>query len=323
VTSRRITLVLAAALAALPARAFADDAATHAEHAQALYNVGKFAEAAAELETAYQLDPENTRILFNLAQAYRMAGDFEKAAFELHRYLEDPRADEKPEAQRRLAEVEAELNVAAEKAAAIKATQDELARTKDALAKAQAQVADLQTPKPEKLHVALESGNSLIYLVGAHTHTTAQHGRLRWMFVLYRGDAVTLEHGPVITFNPIPYTATDGSGQNAVWTTITYDVEARGDLSKHWFVQGGLGAGFGDFAGMKDGNPFGMNGAQLSNTGNLVARADLMFGYRWTHAVSSVVETSVTVSTKPDGFRMELSGPLAHDYFTLGLHVFL
>src|SRR5260221_508066 len=128
--------------------AFADDAQTHAERAAALYNVSKFAEAAGELETAYQLEPTNSRILFNLAQAYRMAGNLERAAFLLHRYLEAPNADEKPEAERRLAEIETQLKDSADNAAAIKATNTALDKAKADLAAAQARVAELEAPKP-------------------------------------------------------------------------------------------------------------------------------------------------------------------------------
>src|ERR1700690_4301321 len=55
-----------------------DVATAHVRKATAAYNLGKYADAAKEYEAAYEqtLDPN---LLFNIAQAYRLAGDREKA----------------------------------------------------------------------------------------------------------------------------------------------------------------------------------------------------------------------------------------------------
>jgi tetratricopeptide (TPR) repeat protein len=82
---RPIVLVLLAAVpvaaaAEEPANPPASEARLHYQKGTALFNLGEFADAAAEYKEAYKALNEPV-FLYNIAQAYRLAGDYEKAAF--------------------------------------------------------------------------------------------------------------------------------------------------------------------------------------------------------------------------------------------------
>ena len=68
----------------------ADETSVAREHAQkgkAFMDLGKYSEAAAEYEAAYA-DKQDPTLLLNLAQAYRMAGNGNKAMFFYRKYLQ-------------------------------------------------------------------------------------------------------------------------------------------------------------------------------------------------------------------------------------------
>jgi tetratricopeptide (TPR) repeat protein len=80
---RTLALVLLAAAAAAaeePANPPASEARLHYQKGTALFNLGEFADAAGEYKEAYKALNEPV-FLYNIAQAYRLAGDYEKAAF--------------------------------------------------------------------------------------------------------------------------------------------------------------------------------------------------------------------------------------------------
>jgi hypothetical protein len=311
-------------LAAASARADnASDAAAHAKHAEVLYNLGKFADAAAELEKAYELDPD-VGYLFNLASAYRMAGNLDRAAFVLRRYIDTPDATQRAEAQTRLDEIEANRKAAAANAAS--GTIAELAHTKADLAAAQARIAELEKPKPLGIwRIGLESGTSEVYIVGSHTHSSTAHGRIRVMHRRRFGNW-TVEDGSVWDIIWIPYTYTpDGSGSSVVYTTLVFQGDVFYQISEHWFVGGGLGVGFNAYSGMRTGNPFGLGGMSLPNDGSLAGRADFMFGYKLSDRVDAVAETAVSggwLNKDPD-HAPAVTGVVDHDVISLGLHVVL
>jgi len=69
--------------------AFADattEARMHFSKGSAHYAVGEFAEAAEEYQAAYKLKPESA-LLYNAAQAYRFAGNYEKALVLYRNYV--------------------------------------------------------------------------------------------------------------------------------------------------------------------------------------------------------------------------------------------
>jgi hypothetical protein len=59
----------------------------HAQKAKAFMDLGKYGEAAAEYEAAYA-DKQDPTLLLNLAQAYRLAGNGNKAIFFYRKYLQ-------------------------------------------------------------------------------------------------------------------------------------------------------------------------------------------------------------------------------------------
>jgi len=88
------------ALAAPPAKSLYDKGATE-------YNLGHFAEAIANFEKAYELDPAPI-LLFNIAQSHRQSGNNERALFFYRRYLEQaaPDASNRPDVEKRAKELE-------------------------------------------------------------------------------------------------------------------------------------------------------------------------------------------------------------------------
>jgi tetratricopeptide (TPR) repeat protein len=68
------------------ASAQAEDARAHYSKGTSYYALGKFAEAAVEYEKAYELHPDSA-LLYNAAQAQRMAGNKPRALFLYENYL--------------------------------------------------------------------------------------------------------------------------------------------------------------------------------------------------------------------------------------------
>lgn len=92
-----LALVLVAAIdSAARAEGAGKDAEKEArrlfQSAELSFNVGKFAEALADYQAAYEAKPL-PGFLFNIAQCYRNMGDYERARFFFRRYLSlDPRS---------------------------------------------------------------------------------------------------------------------------------------------------------------------------------------------------------------------------------------
>lgn len=85
-----VGVLFAVALVALPSRAHADEASRsameHFRRGTRAYDLGHFTEAAAEYEKAYEAK-ENPALLYNLGQAYRGAGEHQKALNAYRAYL--------------------------------------------------------------------------------------------------------------------------------------------------------------------------------------------------------------------------------------------
>jgi hypothetical protein len=108
----RVIIVVALVIHAAPARGqvSTDEAKDHYRKGTAAYNLGHYREAAQEYERAYEqtLDPA---LLFNVAQAHRLAGDQKKAAIAYRSYLRSaPRGDRRDVAEAKLKEIEAAMN---------------------------------------------------------------------------------------------------------------------------------------------------------------------------------------------------------------------
>lgn len=75
------------------------------ERAEANFNRGKFEEARADYQAAYDVEPLPA-FLFNIGQCYRNLGDYERAQFFFHRYtVLDPRSPNRGAAERLIAEM--------------------------------------------------------------------------------------------------------------------------------------------------------------------------------------------------------------------------
>jgi tetratricopeptide (TPR) repeat protein len=75
------------------------------ERAQASFSQGRFDEARADYQAAYDAEPLPA-FLFNIAQCYRNVGDYERAQLYFHRYtLREPRGPNRPAAERLAAEM--------------------------------------------------------------------------------------------------------------------------------------------------------------------------------------------------------------------------
>jgi hypothetical protein len=103
----RLTLLVLTCLTSLPARA--DDAAAAREHYRAgtkLYDLRRYKEAAKEYEAAYEAK-DDPALLFNIAQAYRLAGAYDDAIASYRSYLRRvPRATNRPEVDKRIREMQ-------------------------------------------------------------------------------------------------------------------------------------------------------------------------------------------------------------------------
>src|SRR4051794_36245020 len=91
---------------ARPAGAEVPEAKNHYDRGIVQYNLGHFTDAITEFEKAYELDPSPV-LLFNLAQAYRQAGDTDRAIFFYRRYTTlAPNAKNRGEVEKRIKELE-------------------------------------------------------------------------------------------------------------------------------------------------------------------------------------------------------------------------
>lgn len=93
-------------------RASIEVARSHMEQGQAYYLQGRFGEAAAEFEAAYEAEPFSA-FLYNAAVAYENAGDAVRAVDFFSRYLErDPNASDRSAVEQRIARLRAVIATA-------------------------------------------------------------------------------------------------------------------------------------------------------------------------------------------------------------------
>ena len=102
-------VAIACALLFVPALAVADDASAAREHYKKgtrLYELNRFADAAAEYELAYQLK-DDPALLFNIGQAYRFDGQNKKALLAYKQYLRKvPAATNRTDIEQHIAALE-------------------------------------------------------------------------------------------------------------------------------------------------------------------------------------------------------------------------
>ena len=105
-----VTIATSAVLGGHLSRSFAADetsaAREHAQKAKAFMDLGKYSEAAAEYEAAYA-DKQDPTLLLNLAQAYRLAGNGNKAIFFYRKYLQHvPKSPYRADIEEKIAALE-------------------------------------------------------------------------------------------------------------------------------------------------------------------------------------------------------------------------
>ena len=105
-----LTAVVVAVLVGPASRSLAADetsaAREHAQKAKAFIDLGKYAEAAAEYEAAYA-EKQDPTLLLNLAQAYRLAGNGNKAMFFYRKYLQHvPKSPYRADIEEKIAALE-------------------------------------------------------------------------------------------------------------------------------------------------------------------------------------------------------------------------
>jgi tetratricopeptide (TPR) repeat protein len=109
-TNRASLLVVLAVAGAVPsvAAAAVDHRPGRAlfEQAETKFNLGKFEDAAADYQSAYEAEPLPA-FLFNIGQCYRNMGNYERAQFFFRRYVTlDPLSPNRPVAERLIAEMD-------------------------------------------------------------------------------------------------------------------------------------------------------------------------------------------------------------------------
>ncbi|HVU51831.1 MAG TPA: tetratricopeptide repeat protein [Polyangia bacterium] len=113
-----VTVGSGAARAAGPAGGDEKQARALYESAEKSFNVGKFAEALADYQAAYEAKPL-PGFLFNIAQCYRNMGNYERARFFFRRYLSiEPKAPNHRRVEELINEMSRQIDAQAAAAAA-------------------------------------------------------------------------------------------------------------------------------------------------------------------------------------------------------------
>jgi tetratricopeptide (TPR) repeat protein len=105
-----VALVIFMSASAYAQEQHVDDVQAARDHyakGKRLYDLGRFAESAKEYEAAYQAK-DDPALLFNLGQAYRLAGNYPKALLAYKAYLRNvPTAANRREVEERISEMQA------------------------------------------------------------------------------------------------------------------------------------------------------------------------------------------------------------------------
>ncbi|MEO8700189.1 MAG: hypothetical protein ABI867_09100 [Kofleriaceae bacterium] len=302
-------------LAALAGSAAADPDAAEKRYVEGakLYNLGKFKAAIVEFEAAYQLEPD-ARYLFNLAQAHRLDGNFDRAIFFYRRFLEtaDDKDVDRADIEAKIAAVETERTA---KLAADKAAADKLATETAAVTK---------PPRPKRILVGLDVGSSLIYLVGTEDSrkSPALSGRILVAYTK-RFGAYTIDLGGSWQLTTIAYTDEANDEAASVFFTQLHAVAAisRTIAGPIW-GRVGIGLGFSSFGNLKRGNPVTLEAEPSSDLRMGCARLDTGLGYRASSTIDFVLGlTSVSVSGRNKDFDPKLTNVTTLEGFYLGVYL--
>ena len=272
-------LVLALSAFAAPTRGFAQappaNEAGKARFDQGVkqYNLGRFTEAIAEFEKAYDVDPAPI-LLFNIAQSHRQLGNKEKALFFYRRYLEQaPDAPNRQNVEQRMKD----LAVSLEQEKELKQRPPtEVARTSDGAGLDQPPPAAAPgAPTPvvattasvEPPPAAAERGKAWTVLACVAPSFASVSGRpvdLPVLFALRAGARyaialpswrLTVGLDGVMAF--LPYQADRATSKsNSTLPGVVARAEYLRELTPRLSAGAGVGAGVIWWSGLGDGNPF-------------------------------------------------------------------
>jgi tetratricopeptide (TPR) repeat protein len=331
-----LALVLLASLTAARADGnAADEAKARFERGQKAYNLGKFRDAIADFEAAYQLDPDpdttaTKAYLFNLAQAYRLdvpkeldgrLANIERALFFYHRFLELGDDSHRADVEARIKQLDDERT----QAVAAKAAADKAAADKAAADKLAAQAA--APPKPKHVRIAVDVGTSILFLVGDNDARQSPQlsGRILVAYLRQVG-AYTIDLGGSWQLTTLPYRTmlADNTfeavsanysqlhGIAAVTRTIVGPVWARA----------GIGLGIAAFGNLKRDNPIAANGDPSSDIRLLCARIDTVAGYHYNQTIDFVLGLgSASITNKGKELDPRLKRVTTIEGFYLGIYL--
>lgn len=281
--------LLVVALVTMTSSAFADgrdDARARFEQGQINYNLGKLDEAIVEFDAAYKLDPDPA-YLFNLAQAYRLKANTERALFFYRRYIElKPDAPNLSDVRERIAALTEKL--AADKALA-KALADKTAAEKLAADKTAALLAVQPTiPRPRRLRLGVELGASRVFFNGL-TFEEKNHvgARLRAAYIKRFGK-LSLDLGGSYNLTTVSYLA-QTEQQVAAYYEIYGTVAADYPLVGPLHVQLSVGVGVTSLSQVENGNSFTTGMARSDGVAMIAGEAQVSVAIRLDPAFDLVI----------------------------------
>ncbi len=320
---RRLVTVVAFAVVFAASPAFADKrtAKDHYERGTRAYNLGRFERAIDHFSRAYEAHASPV-FLFNIAQAHRLAGHCDKAAFFYRRYLsEDPETPARAEIEghlETLAACEEEAPDPPPGPAPEPGPPPETTSPAPAPPPAPTSVATPVAPPPRApwVELRLEGGAAFLSLgdvdvpVQAAAAVTAGHP--------FRFDRFSVTPAVFAQFTSVPYEG--ASTGTALLFGVGAGVDLRYRLGEHVALRGGVGLGALLLSGLDAGNPITRDGNPATGALSLLtARGqlglDVFFNDRVALALTPV---SVGFSPRRDDFadgvkrvlRFELLGGL-------------
>jgi tetratricopeptide (TPR) repeat protein len=260
-------VVLALALAATSdAGAGEKEALQHFERGQTHYNLGRFDEAIAEFERAYEMKPDPI-FLFNIAQAHRLARHTERAIFFYRRYLAlDPRAKSRAEIEEHLAALEAELAASS---------------TSQPASQPAPPPAPAPAPAPRAIvGFFLELGWTVPRLTDTR-FAPELGGRAGAAASVVQRGRVSFDGGVEITLSRLGYETTAGDSKASTLLGLYGVAAARWHVLGALDLRADLGAGVVLWGGLEEGNPFTEGGREpTSNLTAFALRLSLGLDYR-------------------------------------------
>lgn len=344
----RRTFVIVALSLCTAATARADEATAKQQYEQGAreYNLGQFQKAIQLFTSAYEQWPEPA-FLFNIAQAYRQAGDCKQALFFYKRFLALKENDTKkpvtPEVKKEVEGRIVELDECVKRDIASKppdALDNSMssapstpppATTTPAKPAATKPVAtadanndgggddDQQEDKPKAaptagwhpsiLSARITGGVSKVNAGNVATPVQAA-AALTVGYPLVLGDAFTLELGAAGTFAPVSYGTTSAGDGSASFIGLAANVGASYQVMPSLAVRVDAGAGVLLLGGLeKDGNPFTMSGSAATGTlSALLVRAALSADYAITNNfIVTATPIAFSYSPAPSGLLSSIS----------------